>query len=105
MGDIGSKVKTLSLADVDKHLAQLDSFLASLNAVLISHASLSKVQPAQLRNGVHAQGLERLADAYEMVYSKYSEHTVASTDQATPQKAVMRRTVEEVRLLLGADAK
>ncbi|KAK0558126.1 Golgi transport complex subunit 6 [Tilletia horrida] len=104
-GDKEGDVKTLSPADVDKHLAQLDSFLASPNAVLISHVSLSKVQPAQLRNGVHAQGLERLADAYEMVYSKYSEHTVASTDQATPQKAVMRRTVEEVRLLLGADAK
>ncbi|KAK0556545.1 Golgi transport complex subunit 6 [Tilletia horrida] len=87
---------TLSTAQAEKSLDELDKFLASPTALIISHPALKKLQPADLRNGIHARSLAKLADAYQFIYSRYSEA------DATKGSIVLRRTPEEVRLLLGA---
>ncbi|KAE8271683.1 hypothetical protein A4X09_0g624 [Tilletia walkeri] len=99
----GDGEKVLSPAEVDKHLSNLDKFLASPSAILISHSSLSKLQPAYLRNGINGRALALLADAYGAVCDKYGQ-TMVDGEGGAPSRKVIRRTVEEVRLLLGAEA-
>ncbi|CAD6930556.1 unnamed protein product [Tilletia controversa] len=89
--------------EVDKHLSNLDKFLASPSAILISHSSLSKLQPAHLRNGINARALSLLADAYGTVYEKYGQFVVDGDGGGGSGRKVVRRTVDEVRLLLGAE--